>query len=127
MTWRTKSKEIHPLSRSFARLSPKRWGTLKHFCSVDVGTGKRGHYERGLFTGGISKISRISRKLSDSPLFSTVWGFSIISRFSRNSRKWTFLKRPLVRTRRWPEAFTRKERHSAQNPVWVFSLNCLKT
>ena len=26
-----------------------------------VGTGKRGHYERGLFTGGISRISKISR------------------------------------------------------------------
>ena len=25
-----------------------------------VGTGKRGHYERGLFTGGISRISKIS-------------------------------------------------------------------
>ena len=37
---------------------------------------KRGHYERGLFTGGISRISRISRKWSDSPLFSTVWRFS---------------------------------------------------
>ena len=69
-----------------------------------LGTGKRVHYERGLFTGGISRISkickfcRISRNRSDSPLFSTVWGFSKISRisrFSRISRKWTFLKRPL--------------------------------
>ena len=63
-----------------------------------VGTGKRGHYERGLFTGGISKISRfsrISRKWSGSPLFSRVWGFSRIFKFSRISRKWTFLKRPL--------------------------------
>ena len=37
-------------------------------------------------------------KWSDSPLFSTVWGFSRtsrISKFSRISRKWTFLKRPL--------------------------------
>ena len=44
---------------------------------------KRGHYERGFFTGGISRIakfSRISRKWSDSPLASRVWGFSIISR-----------------------------------------------
>ena len=68
---------------------------------------KRGHYERGLFTGGISRISkisgfsRISRKWSESPLFSTVWGFSRISRisriskFSKISRKWTSLKRPL--------------------------------
>ena len=69
-----------------------------------LGPGKRGRYERGLFTGGrhrisrISKFSTISRKWSDSHLFSTVWGFSRISRiskFSRISRKWTFLKRPL--------------------------------
>ena len=25
------------------------------------GTGKKGHYERGLFTGGISRISKISK------------------------------------------------------------------
>ena len=65
---------------------------------------KKGHYERGLFPGEISRIpkiskfSRISRRWSDSPLFSTVWGFSGISRiskFSRISRKWIFLKRPL--------------------------------
>ena len=77
-----------------------------------VGTGKRGHYERGLFTGGISRISkiskfsRISRKWSDSPLFSTVWGFSRssrISKFSRISRKWTFLKRPLFQKTPFPE------------------------
>ena len=68
------------------------------------GTGKRGHYERGLYAGEISRISRISkfsrisRKWSDSPLFSTVRRFSKISRiskFSRISKKWTFLKRPL--------------------------------
>ena len=74
------------------------------------GAGKRGHYERGLFTRGISRISeiskfsrvsRVSRKWSDSPFFSRVWGFSKIfrvskfSRISRISRKWTFLKRPL--------------------------------
>ena len=68
------------------------------------GTGKRGHYERGLFAGRISRISkisrfsRISRKWSDSPLFSRVWEFSKISRISKSSRisrKWTFLKRPL--------------------------------
>ena len=67
-------------------------------------TRERKKDERGLFTGGISRISkistfsRISRKWSDSPLFSTVWGSSKISRiskFSRISRKWTFLKRPL--------------------------------
>ena len=35
-----------------------------------IGTGKRGHYERGLFTGGISRISKFSRisgKWSDFP------------------------------------------------------------
>ena len=71
---------------------------------ANLGTRKRGHYERGLFTGGISRsskisrFSRISRKWSDSPLFSTVWEFSRnsgISKCSRISRKWTFLKRPL--------------------------------
>ena len=62
---------------------------------------KKGHYERGLFTGGISrisKISRISREWSDSPFFSRVWRLSRISKFSifsKISRKWTFLKRPL--------------------------------
>ena len=49
-----------------------------------IGTGKRGHYERGLFAGRnsriskISNFSRISRKWLDSPLFSTVWRFSKI-------------------------------------------------
>ena len=33
-------------------------------------------------------LSRISRKLSDSPLFSTVWVFSRISKFYRISGKW---------------------------------------
>ena len=74
----------------------------KHF--IFIGTGKRGHYKRGLFTGEISrpskisKFSRISRKWPDPPLFSTVWDFSKISRiskFTRISRKLTFLKRPL--------------------------------
>ena len=62
------------------------------------GTGKRGHYERGLFTGEISRISkfsRISRRWLDSPCFPRVWGFSSISRISKISRNWTFLKRPL--------------------------------
>ena len=65
----------------------------------EIGTGKRGHYERGLFTGGISRISGISKfsreistKWSHSSLFSRVWGFSGISKFSRISRKWSFLK-----------------------------------
>ena len=59
---------------------------------------KRGQYERGLFTGGVSQISKISKNWSDYPLFSTVWGSSTISRISKFSRileKWTFLKRPL--------------------------------
>ena len=50
----------------------------------------------------VSKFSRISRKWSGSPLFSTLWGLSSISslvprisRFSRIARKWTFLKGPL--------------------------------
>ena len=63
---------------------------------AEIGPGKRGHHERGLFTGGISRISRISRRWSDSPLCSRVWGFSRISKFSRISRKWVFLKRPLL-------------------------------
>ena len=70
---------------------------------------KRGHYARGLFVGGISRISKISkfsrtsRKWSDSPLFSTVWGISrsLESLISRNSLEnglfWKdpFSKRPL--------------------------------
>ena len=48
-------------------------------------TGKRGHYEGVLFTGGLSRISkipkfsRISREWSDSPLFSRVWSLSLES------------------------------------------------
>ena len=64
-------------------LSPATWNSENHDidgCAIliDV-TGKRGHYDSGLFTGGISRISkvsefsRISRKWSDSPLFSRVW------------------------------------------------------
>ena len=56
-------------------------------------------YKRGLFTWGISRISKsqkFSRKWSDSRLFSRVWGSSRISKVSRISRKWTFLKRPLL-------------------------------
>ena len=88
------------LSREFQEHVWERFGRL---------SGKRGHYERGLFAGGISRISKISRfsgfsrKWSDSPLFSTVWVFSRISRiskFSRISRNglfWEdpFSKRPL--------------------------------
>ena len=45
---------------------------LLRFSARILGPGKRGHYERGLFAGGISRISKISgisRKWSDSPLF----------------------------------------------------------
>ena len=40
--------------------------SFSRFCSLDLGgscgfpNGRRGHYERGLFTGGISRISEIS-------------------------------------------------------------------
>ena len=54
--------------------------------------------EKSIESLNISKFSRISRKWSESPFFSTVWQFSRnsrISKFSRISRKWTFLKRPL--------------------------------
>ena len=53
--------------------------------SRSFGTAKRGHYERSLFTGEISRISkifknfkfsRISRKWSKSPFFSRIWKFS---------------------------------------------------
>ena len=90
----------------------------------DLGTGKRGHYERGLFTGVISRIpkisrfSRISRKWPDSPLFSRVWGFSKISRiskFSRISRKWTFLKRPLFQKTPFSEPEDRGRSHRRPN------------
>ena len=65
---------------------------------LEVRERKKGSYARGLFAGGISRISKISKfsrisgKWSDPPLFSRVWEFS---KFSRISRKWTFLKRPL--------------------------------
>ena len=62
---------------------------------------KKGSLRKGSFHWGnlyrisskiskISKFSRISRKRSESPFFSTVWGFprnSRISKFSRISRK----------------------------------------
>ena len=84
------------------------------FCSCYVGTGKRGHYERGFFSGGISKVSkfskfsRVSRKWSASPLFSRVWRFCEISRISksklsRTSRNSTFLKRPLFQKTPFPK------------------------
>ena len=53
------------------------------------GSAKRDHCQRGLFTGGISKLSKFSRisgKWLESPLFSTVWGFPRISSISKFSR-----------------------------------------
>ena len=104
----------HEVSESVMKSVFLLWTTL--------GTGKRGHYERGLFAGGISRISkiskfsRISRKWSDSSLFSTVWGFSKISRiskFSRISRKWTFLKRPLFQK----TPFSEPETHDKKSAI----------
>ena len=66
--------------------------------------GRRGVITKGVLSleeliCRISNFPRISRNRSDSPLFSTVWGFSRISTFSRISRKWTpYPKDPLFRT-----------------------------
>ena len=92
-------RRIRGNSGNFSRAQWNSVGLLTSF----VRTGKRGHYERGLFTGGISrnskifKFSRISRKWSDHPLFFTVWGLSRIFylEISRISGKWTYLKRRL--------------------------------
>ena len=54
------------------------------------GNGTRGHYERGLFVGGISRISKRSlesRQWPDSPSFPHSGGLSRISKISRMSRK----------------------------------------
>ena len=119
-------------AQSTARFGPGQPPPHKIY-SIDLhwvfGTGKRGHYERGLFTGGISRISkvsrfsRISKKWSDSPLFSTVWGFSKIIRISKFSRKWTFLKRPLFQKTPFsePEVFFKKERIHKVCFFWAFS------
>ena len=100
---RSNAKALMSLKQHARRHAPLRSHGRMHERPfvLKIGNGKRGHCERGLSTGGISrisKISRISRKCSDPPSFSTVLGFSGISRiskFSRISRKWTFLKRPL--------------------------------
>ena len=48
-----------------------------------------------VFRSNISKFSGIFQQRSDSPLFSTIWGISRISKFSRISRQEAFLKRTL--------------------------------
>ena len=75
---------------------------------IDCRDRTKGSLRKGSFTGGISSVSlnslRICRRWSDSPCFSTLWGFSRISKFSnfievsKNSRicrNWIFLKAPL--------------------------------
>ena len=61
---------------------------------LNFGDGQRGHYKRDLLTEGISRIPKIStipqffkisRRWSDSPSYSTLWG-STISRISNISR-----------------------------------------
>ena len=82
--------------------------------------------EKGLFTGGISRISRISWKWSDSPWVSTVWWFSKfsrISKFSRLSRKCTFLKRPLFQ--KTPSKFGFCQRTNARNIPAISTRKCL--
>ena len=64
-------------------------------CALSIGTGKRGHYERGLFTGETSRVSKITK-------------------FSRVSRKWTFLKRPLFRKTPFSEPESRGATSRAQ-------------
>ena len=95
------------------------------FSTSHFRSGKRGHYEKGLFTGEISrtskisKLSRISRRWPESPLFSTVWGFSKssrISKFSRISRKMGFSEKtslpqdPFFRTRHIPSGIWLSQR-----------------
>ena len=66
------------------------------------------------------EFSRVSRKWPESPLFSTVWGFSNISRiskFSRISTKWIFLKRPLFQKTPFPEPEQTKRSFKAWNIV----------
>ena len=71
-------------------------------CTLRLGNGRRGHYERGLFTGGISGISKILVNSLESLENGQILlcspqcgGFSRISKLSRISGKWAFLKRPL--------------------------------
>ena len=103
---------LHPACMQWAQEASNTcaWGLSEHAHRI-IRKQKKGSLRKGLFTGGISRISRvskfsrISRKWSDFPLFSTVWGFFRISdsisriSISKNSliisRIWTFLKRPL--------------------------------
>ena len=58
-------------------------GRFCHCCSVRVSRPEKGVITKGVFSLEesleISKFSRISRKWSDCPVFSTVWGLSKIS------------------------------------------------
>ena len=70
-----------------------------YFHPLEVRDRKKGHYERGLFTGGISRISKVSkfsRKWSASPLFSRVRRFSEISGVSTFWKDRSFLSREVV-------------------------------
>ena len=96
----------------------------------NFGNRKKGHYERGLFTGEISRISNIDSKISkfsrmsrrwlDCPLFSTVWRFFGLSKFSRisDSRKWTFCKDPFCKRPLFPNPIIAKR--CLQTLVWRF-------
>ena len=86
-------------------------------CSRDR---KKGVITKGVFSPEESleslksrPFSRISGKWPDSPLFSTVWGFSKISRISKFSREWTFLKRPLCQ----------KNPFSEPDVLWILTRN----
>ena len=97
-------------------VSEKLWGKL-------FGTGKRRHYERGFFNGGISRISKIS-KFSKSLengrilLYFPQSGGSLEylesqnSLESRDTRKWTFLKWPLSKR----PLFSEPELHGPGKP-----------
>ena len=84
-------------------------GILRDFF---VGTGK-GVITKGVFSleGSLESLKSLNslESLENGlfcPLFSTVWGISRISRisnFSRISRKWTFLKRPLFQKTPGPD------------------------
>ena len=90
-------RERHKGSRAGFATQPALWRQSR--C---IGAGKRGHYERGLFTGEISKISDHSleslengRNLLSFPQSGGSLKLSKISKCSRISRQWAFLKRPI--------------------------------